>query len=80
MTELPQGRPKQSSPLLYFLAAIMLIFIGILIFVYAVTKRTHPIYLDEHGRGVNAAPERERHRQRSGKTGQSTNGSLAPSP
>jgi hypothetical protein len=49
---------------LYFLGLTMLIFIGILIFVYAVTKRTHPIYLDEHGRPVNAEPERERHRNR----------------
>lgn len=34
----------------------MLVFIGILIFAYVVTKRTHPIYLDEHGRPVNAEP------------------------
>jgi len=31
------------------------IFIGILIFVYIVTKRTHPIFLDEHGKPTNAA-------------------------
>ena len=64
MSESAPARPKQTSPLLYFLGLTMLIFIGILIFVYAVTKRTHPIYLDEHGRPVNAEPERERHRNR----------------
>ena len=49
-------RPKQGSPLLYFLVFVSLVFVGILIFAYVVTKRTNPIYLDEHGRPVNAAP------------------------
>jgi len=48
--------PKQGSPLLYFLALVMAIFIGILIFTYIVTKRTHPIFLDEHGKPTNAQP------------------------
>jgi len=50
-------RPKQGSPLLYFLGFVMLVFIGILVFAYIVTKRTHPVYLDEHGNPVNAAPD-----------------------
>jgi len=45
---------KQSSPLMYFLVFMSLIFIGILVFAYTVTKRTHPVYLDEHGKPVNA--------------------------
>ncbi len=28
-------------------------FIGILVFAYVVTKRTNPIYVDEHGRPLN---------------------------
>ena len=47
---------KQGSPLLYFLGLVMAIFIGILIFAYIVTKRTHPIFLDEHGKPTNALP------------------------
>ena len=46
--------PKQGSPLLYFLGFVMVVFIGILIFVYTVTKRTKPVFLDEHGKPVNA--------------------------
>ena len=45
---------KQGSPLLYFLMFISCVFIGILIFAYMVTKRTHPIYVDEQGRPTNA--------------------------
>jgi hypothetical protein len=47
---------KQGSPLLYFLGVVMAIFIGILIFAYIVTKRTHPVFLDEHGNPTNAQP------------------------
>ena len=53
--ELAAARPavrKQGSPLLYFLALIMALFIGILIFAYVVTKRTNPVFLDEHGKPV----------------------------
>lgn len=45
---------KQSTPLMYFLGFIFLVFIGILIFTYTVTKRTNPIYVDEHGKPINA--------------------------
>ena len=47
-------RPRQGSPLLYFLVFISCIFLGILIFAYTVTKKTHPIYVDEQGKPVNA--------------------------
>ncbi len=47
---------KQGSPLLYFLYFVMALFIGILIFAYIITKRTQPIFLDEHGKPTNAQP------------------------
>ena len=49
----PLGKPKQGSPLLYFLVFVSVLFIGILVFAYAVTKRTHPVYVDEHGQPTN---------------------------
>ena len=55
-TQLTTPRPKQGSPLLYFLGFVMLVFIGILVFAYVVTKRSNPVYLDEHGKPVNSAP------------------------
>ena len=45
---------RQTSPLMYFLVLVSVIFIGILIFAYTVTKRTNPIYVDEHGNPVNS--------------------------
>ena len=54
MTLQPTIRRKQTSPLMYVLVLMSLMFIGILIFCYAVTKRTHPIYVDERGNPVNA--------------------------
>ena len=51
---LQSSRPRQTSPLLYFLIFALALFIGILVFAYMVTKRTHPIYVDEQGRPVNA--------------------------
>jgi len=53
-TSQPAIRRKQTSPLMYVLALVGCIFIGILIFAYAVTKRTNPIYVDEHSKPVNA--------------------------
>ena len=50
------SQPRQGSPLLYFLAFVSAIFIGILIFAYVVTKETHPVFLDEHGKPVTSAP------------------------
>jgi len=46
------GRRSHRPALVYFLAFVFLLFIGILIFCYVVTKRTNPIYLDEHGKPV----------------------------
>jgi len=47
-------RHKQGSPLSYFLAFVFCLFIGILIFAYMVTKKTHPVYTDQQGNPVNA--------------------------
>lgn len=44
---------KQTSPLMYVLVAVFFLFIGILIFVYQVTSKTHPVYVDEHGNPTN---------------------------
>ena len=41
---------KKPAPLVYFLGLVFALFVGILIFVYVVTKRTNPILLDEHGK------------------------------
>ena len=40
---------RPGTPLLYFLGLVAAIFIGILIFVFVVTKQTNPVFLDEHG-------------------------------
>ena len=45
---------KPRPPLLYFLGLVMVIFIGILIFAYVVTKQTNPVFLDEHGKPVSS--------------------------
>jgi hypothetical protein len=53
---IPNTARKKGSPFFYFLMAVMALFIGILIFCYIVTKRAHPVFLDEHGRPTNALP------------------------
>jgi hypothetical protein len=37
---------RQGSPLMYVLGLVMALFIGILIFVYVVTKQTNPVFLE----------------------------------
>ena len=51
---------KQGSPLMYVLVFVSVVFIGILIFAYVVTRQAHPIYLDQNGRPVNSAPAHPR--------------------
>ncbi|MGA3074173.1 MAG: hypothetical protein ABSG56_10825 [Bryobacteraceae bacterium] len=41
---------RRSPFLIFFLAFVSAIFIGILIFVYIVTKQTNPVMLDDKGR------------------------------
>jgi len=43
---------KQRVPLLYFLGFIFVLFIGILIFLYIVTRRANPVLLDVNGHPV----------------------------
>jgi len=52
---------KQSPPLLYFLAFVFVLFVGILTFCYVVTKRTNPVFLDAHGKPVAESSESTRH-------------------
>jgi len=44
---------KKPAALTYFLGLVFVLFIGILIFCYVVTKRTNPVFLDEHGKPVS---------------------------
>ena len=46
---------KKQAPLTYFLGFVFAFFIGILIVCYAITKRTNPVFLDEHGKPVTAS-------------------------
>ena len=45
----PQRR-SQITPLTVFLCLIMAFFCGVLIFVYAATKRANPVMLDQQGK------------------------------
>jgi len=45
--------PRKPAPLTYFLWVVFVLFIGILVFCYTVTKRTNPVFLDEHGKPAN---------------------------
>ena len=55
------GGQKQSSPLMYFLGFVFVLFIGILIFCYVVTKRTNPVFLDQHGQPAATGSEHSHH-------------------
>ena len=46
---------KKQAPLTYFLGFVFVLFIGILIFCYVVTKRTNPVFLDEHGKPATSS-------------------------
>lgn len=60
LSKAPASRGKQ-SPLVYFLAFVFALFIGILIFCYVVTKRTNPVFLDSHGKPVAESAEHSHH-------------------
>jgi len=55
---------RKGTPLGYFLMFVFALFIGILVVVYIITKRSNPIMLDEHGKPVPTSsidcPGRER--------------------
>jgi len=52
----PIPAKRRAPPLIIFLSLTSVLFIGILIFVYVVTKRTNPVFLDEHGKPVAQQP------------------------
>ncbi|HVN19315.1 MAG TPA: hypothetical protein VMU05_11095 [Dongiaceae bacterium] len=54
-------RRKQASPLLYFLGFVFVLFIGILIFCYVVTRRANPVVLDSQGRPATQSTEVSHH-------------------
>ncbi len=47
-----RGSPKQGSLLLYVLIFVCGLFIGILIFCYAVTKHANPVLIDTNGKPI----------------------------
>lgn len=51
---------KQGTILMMILSLVMLLFLGILVMAYIVSKRANPIFLDETGRPVNAQPVNRR--------------------
>jgi len=58
---MPTNVRRRPAPLVYFLGFVMVLFIGILIFVYVVTKRTSPVVLDERGRPVASGHDHAGH-------------------
>lgn len=52
---------KKPAPLAYFLGFVFVLFIGMLIFCYVVTKRTNPVFLDEHGQPVQSSSGHSHH-------------------
>lgn len=52
---------KKPAPLAYFLGFVFVFFISILIVCYVITKRTNPVFLDEHGKPTNASTQSHAH-------------------
>jgi len=50
---------KKPAFLTYFLGFVFVLFIGILIFTYVVTRHTNPVMLDQHGKPVAASPAQD---------------------
>ncbi|MBZ5683462.1 MAG: hypothetical protein LAP86_00380 [Acidobacteriia bacterium] len=53
--------PKQGSPLVYVLGLVFVLFIGILIFCYVVTRQANPVLLDPNGKPVTQSSESLHH-------------------
>lgn len=54
------GTPVKSrppAPLTILLVVVMVVFCGILIFVYVATKRANPVMLDQQGRPLHQSSE-----------------------
>ena len=52
-SSLPDAKKKPSA-LVYFLGFVFVLFISILVVTYMITRKTRPIYVDEHGNPTNA--------------------------
>ncbi len=48
-----QQSERKPAAFTYLLGFIFVLFIGILVFVYIVTKKSNPILLDEHGKPIS---------------------------
>ena len=63
MKQMPQPEPrKKTQPLTVLLSVMFIFFVGLLITVYVVTKRAHPIILDQNGHPVEeqSAPSNQK--------------------
>ncbi len=58
--QIPRTR-NSAPPLIYVLVCVSALFIGILIFCYAVTKRAHPVFLDPQGHPTTQGSESHHH-------------------
>ena len=56
-----RGNRNSAPPLIYFLAFISILFIGILIFCYVVTKRANPVFLDPQGHPTTQGSQLRHH-------------------
>jgi len=52
---------RRSAPLAYLLGFIFALFIAILIFCYAVTRRANPVFLDSQGKPASAGSDHSHH-------------------
>jgi len=51
-TQVGATRKKNGTALAYVLVFVFALFIGILVVVYVITKQSHPVILDEHGKPI----------------------------
>jgi len=52
-----QSGKKRVAPLTIVLGIVFVFFCGVLIFVYAATKRANPVMLDEHGQPLGQSSQ-----------------------
>ncbi len=57
----PNRPVRRPAGLAYFLAFVFVLFIGILIFCYVVTKRANPVFLDSQGHPTTQGSELHHH-------------------
>jgi hypothetical protein len=52
-----QIKKKRVAPLTVVLGIVFVFFCGVLVYVYAATKRANPVMLDEHGHPIGQASQ-----------------------